>query len=68
MMFIIMFETFIKIDSLQHLRDESSLRTDQISALQHSLFWRYANFSKLEIKLKPLEMVIFFVLHIKSNV
>ena len=66
MMFIIMSETFIKIDSLQHLRDESSLRTDQISALQHSLFWRYAGFyQELEIRLKPLEMVIFCASHKK---
>ena len=28
-------------------QDESSLWTDQKSALQHSLVWRYANFSKL---------------------
>ena len=27
-------------------QNESSLLSDQNSALQHSLFWRYANFSK----------------------
>ena len=29
------------------LQDKPILRTGQKSALQHSLFWRYANFSKL---------------------
>ena len=48
-MYIIMSETFIKIDSLKHLEISrgTSLRTDRKSALQYSLFWRYANFSKL---------------------
>ena len=42
--------TFIKIDSLQHLKkfqEKPSLRACQKYALQHSLFWRYANNSKL---------------------
>ena len=40
-----MSETFIKIDSLQHLKvSRQTLRTGQKSGLQHSLFWRYANF------------------------
>ena len=51
MMYVIMSETFIKIDSLIRntlkFQDEFSLRIDQKSALQHSLFGRYANFSKL---------------------
>ena len=44
-----MSETFIKIDSLLHLefQDKPILRTGQKFALQHSLFWRYANFSKI---------------------
>ena len=44
-----MSETFIEIDPCNTVKfqDESSLRTDQKSALQHSLFRRYANFSKL---------------------
>ena len=49
-MYIIRSETFIKIDSLQHLKTSRKtyiLRTGQKSALQHSLFWRYANFSKI---------------------
>ena len=43
-----MSQTFIEIDSLQHLKfqDKPILRTCQNSALQHSLFGRYANFSK----------------------
>ena len=48
-MYIKMSETFIKIDSLQHL--EISRQTyptnGQKSTLQHSPFWSYANFSKL---------------------
>ena len=41
-----MSETFIKIDLLQHLEISSQTYTTicQKSALQHSLFWRYANF------------------------
>ena len=44
-----MSETFIKIDSLQHLEisRRAILRTGQKSALQYSLFWRHAKFSKL---------------------
>ena len=30
-----------------NIQDKPILRTGQKSALQHSLFWRYANFSKL---------------------
>ena len=47
--YLIMSESFIKIDSLQHLKisRQTDPRTGQKSALQHSLFWRYANFSKL---------------------
>ena len=47
-MYIIMSETFIKIDSLQHLeisRQTYSIRTSQKSALQQALFWGYASFS-----------------------
>ena len=46
---IMRFETFIEIDSLQHLKISSKpiLRTCQKSALQHLLFSRYANFSKI---------------------
>ena len=45
-MYVIMSETFTKIDSLPHL--EISRRTYPTKfALQHSLFWRYDNFSKL---------------------
>ena len=48
-MYIIMSETFIKIDYCNTLKfqDKTILRTGQKSALQQSLFWRYANFSKL---------------------
>ena len=43
----IMSETFIKIDSLQHLDisgNKPILRAGKKSALQHSLFLRYAIF------------------------
>ena len=48
-MYIIMSETFIEIDSLQHLKfqDKPMLRNGQKSALQHALFWRYANFFQI---------------------
>ena len=46
---IIRSETFIEIDSLQHLKISSKpiLRTCQKSALQHLLFSRYANFFQI---------------------
>ena len=46
---IIRSETFTEIDSLQHLKISSKpiLRTRQKSALQHSLFSRYADFFKI---------------------
>ena len=49
LLYIIMSETFIKIDYCNTLKfqDKTILRTGQKSALQQSLFWRYANFSKL---------------------
>ena len=42
-------ENFVEIDSLQHLKISSKpiLRTCQKTALQHSLFSRYANLSKI---------------------
>ena len=47
-MYIKMSETFIEIDSLQHLeisrQTYPSAWTGQKSTLQHSLFWRYAKF------------------------
>ena len=49
-MYIIRSETFIETDSLQHLKiSRQTYPTNQKSALQHSLFWRYANFSKIYI-------------------
>ena len=49
MLKIIRSETFIEIDSLQHLKISSKpiLRTCQKSALQHLLFSRYANFFQI---------------------
>ena len=46
---IIMSETFIKIVHRNTLKFQGkrSLWSGQKSVLQHSLFWRYANFSKL---------------------
>ena len=48
-MYIKMSETFIKIDSLQHLEiSRQAYPTNRSKiCLQHSLFWRYAIFSKL---------------------
>ena len=49
-MYIIRSETFIETDSLQHLkisRQTYPTNRSKKCALQHSLFWRYANFSKL---------------------
>ena len=49
-MYIIMSETFVKIDSLQHLeisRQIYNTNGSKIRATISSLFWRYANFSKL---------------------
>ena len=48
-MYIMMSESFVKIiiATLWNLKANPAYETGQKSALQHSLFWRYANFSKL---------------------
>ena len=46
-MYIMMSESFVKIATLWNLKTISTYETGQKSALQYSLFWRYANFSKL---------------------